>query len=73
MTEPIHCSNFDPSYEGCRECQGKVEVTQPDGTVDTLCRAGEAALRNLIASSEIPTSTNDLPVFKVRFPGPEGR
>lgn len=44
-----HCDNYDAGYAGCRECPGKVLVTQPDGTVDTICRAGEKAIRELTA------------------------
>lgn len=65
MPETIHCGNYDPSYEGCRECPGKVEVTQADGTVDTICRAGEKATR------EIATALNNLPVFPIKFPADE--
>ncbi len=65
-----HCANFDASYDGCRECPGKVMKTNADGSVDTICRAGEKALRELIASSEIPTAENDVQVFPIVFPAP---
>lgn len=45
MTE--HCANFDPSYEGCRECVGLVRITQQDGSEDIVCRAGELFLKRL--------------------------
>ena len=68
-----HCSNFDGTYEGCLQCPGKVTVTRPNGAVEDLCRAGESFVRELIASSEIPTAENDVPMFPVRFPAPERR
>lgn len=52
MSEIKHCQNFNGDYQGCRECPGRVDVTQADGTVDTICRAGEGYIRALIASSE---------------------
>lgn len=51
----VHCSNFDDSYIGCRECPGQLEVKRRDGTVEMMCRAGERYIRELIASSELPT------------------
>jgi len=64
---PEHCANHDQSYEGCRECPGKVEVTNADGTVDTICRAGEKALRDMLKA----TAENNLPVFAIPFPAKE--
>ncbi len=61
-----HCSNFDASYEGCLQCPGKAVVTRPDGSVDTLCRAGEKRVLELLA-----TVDNGLPVYPVLFPAPE--
>lgn len=69
MTE--HCSNYDGSYEGCSDCPGKIIIVRSNGAVEDLCRAGEQFIRALIASSEVPTADNDVPVFKIQFPGPE--
>lgn len=68
MTE--HCANFDPSNESCRSCPGMAVITRSGGAVEIVCRAGEQRMRDLIASSEIPTAENDLPVFPIRFPAP---
>ncbi len=43
-----HCGNFDPSHPGCIECPGLVQVKHVDGRVDTICRAGESAMRRLL-------------------------
>jgi hypothetical protein len=58
-----HCSNFDESYEGCRSCPGKLSLIQSDGTVETICRAGENYIKALIEHAE-------LPVFPIPFPAP---
>jgi len=65
-----HCDNFDASFDGCKDCPGMVRVIRRDGTVETLCRAGEKYIRELIASSERPTATNAVPVYPIRFPSP---
>lgn len=62
----IHCANFDSSYEGCRKCPGKVEVTQKDGTVDVICRAGEAYIKALLDNPR-------LSVYPINFPNAENR
>lgn len=61
-----HCQNYDPSYQGCRECPGKVVVIQRDGSIEIICRAGAAAARKMIA-----TVDNNLPVYPIPFPAEE--
>lgn len=60
-----HCNNYDANYIGCQVCPGKLEITQTNGSVETLCRAGENAVRSLVA-----TVSNRLPVFPIPFPAP---
>lgn len=62
-----HCPNFDPQYEGCRDCPGSIAVKQANGTVDTLCQAGAKKVQ------EIATAYNNLPVFPIPFPADDGR
>lgn len=59
--EDKHCSNYDPFYEGCIACPGKLNVVQQDGTVNTICRAGESRMRSLLVQHKTPVDILPFP------------